>query len=358
MGHMIQKLVGLTQWEHAKAVKHGPSGLLYGRDMRLLVTGGSGFIGTNVVEAFMQRGDTVLSIDITAPRNDAHSDVYRNVDIMDRPLLDKVFGEFRPEVVLHFAARADLEQRKGLGHFDANIAGVRNIIDAVRVTGGVQRTIFASTRLVFDLGYQPRHETDYRPSTLYGVSKAKGEDIVRAASDDLDVWTIVRPTGIWGPWFGEPYRSFFEMIARGLYVHPSNRPVYKGYGYVENVVHQLQRLLAAPEDLVNGKTFWLADYQPVVVAEWASQIAEACGSRPIRRVPFPLLRIAAAVGDALGKFGYSFPMTSFRLNNLTTDMTFDTSATEAVVGPLPFSLEEGTIRTIEWLRLHQRRPGV
>lgn len=255
--------------------------------------------------------------------------------------------------MLHFAARAVLEEHKGLEHFDTNITGVRNIIDAVRATGGVRRTIFASTRLVFDLGYEPRHETDYSASTLYGVSKARGEDIVRAASDDLDVWTIVRPTGIWGPWFGEPYRSFFEMVERGMYVNPSSRAVHKGYGYVGNSVHQLHRLLEAPKELVHEKTFWLADYQPVVVAEWASQIAEAFGSRPIRRVPYAALRVAAAAGDALARIGVRFPMTSFRLNNLTTDMTFDMSGTEAVAGPLPFSLDQGTVLTIDWLRSHR-----
>jgi nucleoside-diphosphate-sugar epimerase len=321
--------------------------------MRVLVTGGSGFIGTNVVERFLQRGDAVLSIDIAAPKIDAHRDAYREVDIMDRPSLEKAFGDFRPTVVIHLAARADLQQGKGLEHFAPNIAGVTNIIDTVRVTGGVRRTIFASTRLVFDLGYQPRHETDYHASTLYGISKAKGEDLVRAAGDDLGVWTIVRPTGIWGPWFGEPYRSFFEMVRKGMYVNPSGGPVHKSYGYVENLVHQLQRLTEAQEDLVNGKTFWLADYHPVVVAEWASQIAKALGSRRIRTVPVSFFRVAAAAGDVVGRFGYGFPMTSFRLNNLTHDMAYDTSATEAVVGPLPFSLEEGTARTIEWLRLQK-----
>jgi nucleoside-diphosphate-sugar epimerase len=320
--------------------------------MRVLVTGGSGFIGTNIVEGFLQRGDAVLSIDVAAPKIDAHQDVYRKVDIMDRPSLEKAFGDFQPTVVVHLAARTDLEQRKGLEHFAPNIAGVANIIDTVRITSGVRRVIFASSRLVFDLGYQPRHESDYHASTLYGISKAKGEDLVRAASDDLGVWMIVRPTGMWGPWFGEPYRSFFEMVRRGMYVNPSGGPVYKSYGYVENLVHQLQRLTEAQEDLVNGKTFWLADYRPVVVLEWASQIAKAFGSRPIRTMPVSLLRVAAAAGDVVGRFGYSFPMTSFRLNNLTHDMVYDTSATEAVVGSLPFSLEEGTARTIEWLRLH------
>ena len=155
-----------------------------------------------------------------------------------------------------------------------------------------------------------------------------------------------------GSLVGEPYRSFFQMVRRGIYVNPAGRPVCKSYGYVENLVHQLQRLTEAQEDLVNGKTFWLADYHPVVVEEWASQIAKAFGSRPIRTVPVSLFRAAAAAGDVVGRFGLGFPMTSFRLNNLTHDMVYDMSATEAVVGPLPFSLEEGTARTIEWLRLH------
>jgi nucleoside-diphosphate-sugar epimerase len=318
--------------------------------MRVLVTGGSGFIGTNVVEGFLQRGDAVLNIDIAPPKIDAHRDVYREVDIMDRPALDKAFGDFRPTVVIHLAARADLEQRKGLEHFAPNIAGVTNIIDAVRITGGVERTIFTSTRLVFDLGYEPRHETDYHASLLYGESKAKGEDLVRAAPDDLGEWIIVRPTGIWGRWFDSSYRTVFRLIRKGMYVNPSGGPVYKSYGYVENLVFQLQQLADAPRDLVHRKTFYLADYHPVVVAEWASQIAEAYGSRPIRTAPVSLFRVAAAAGDVLGKIGYKFPMHSFRLNNLTHDMVYDMSATEAVVGALPFSVEEGIDRTIEWLR--------
>jgi GlcNAc-P-P-Und epimerase len=81
------------------------------------------------------------------------------------------------------------------------------------------------------------------------------------------------------------------------------RAVYKSYGYVENLVHQLQRFTEAQEDSRQCKTFWLADYRPVVLAEWASQIAKAFGSRPIRTVPVSLLRIAAAAGDVAGRSG-------------------------------------------------------
>jgi nucleoside-diphosphate-sugar epimerase len=320
--------------------------------MRVLVTGGSGFIGTNVVEGFLQRGDEVLSIDVVPPKLDAHRDVYQVVDIMDRRALEKAFADFTPTLVIHLAAHADLEQGKGLEHYAPNIAGVTNIIDAVRAAGSVRRTIFTSTRLVFDLGYEPRHETDYSPSLLYGKSKAIGEDLVRAAPEDLGEWIIVRPTGIWGPWHVSSTRTVFRLIRKGLYVNLSVGPVYKSYGYVENLVYQLLQLGDAPADLVHRKTFYLADYQPVAVAEWTSQIAAAFGSRPIRTVPVSLFRVAAVAGDFMERFGFEFLMNSLRLNNLTHDMVYDTSATEAVVGALPFSIEEGIDRTIEWMRLH------
>ncbi|MEZ0359021.1 NAD-dependent epimerase/dehydratase family protein [Mycobacterium sp. SA01] len=320
--------------------------------MRVLVTGGAGFIGTNFVEHLLQRGDAVCSIDIAAPKNNSHRNVYKRVDLLDRPALTEVLADFKPTEVVHLGARTDMEQRKGLEHFAANIAGVENLIEAIKAVGGVRRTIFASSRLVFDLGYVPRYETDYHASTLYGQSKTKGEELVRAAPEAIGTWTIVRPTGIWGPWFGEPYLSFFSLIKKGLYVNPGRKVVRKSYGYVGNFVHQLQRLLEVEESSVDRKTFLLADYQPVVVADWANQIATHFGSRPVKTVPASALRAAAAVGDGLGKFGKRFPMTSFRFNNMVTDMVYDTADTETVVGPLPFTLEVATAQTIEWMRQH------
>jgi nucleoside-diphosphate-sugar epimerase len=321
------------------------------RPLRVLVTGGSGFIGTNAIEALRRHGHAVINVDVASPKDPTQESCWRQVDILDLPALREEFLSFRPEVVLHLAARASLDEKGGLAGFAANIDGVANMIQAIVDAGSVERSFFTSTRLVCDLGYVPKHDRDYKASTMYGLSKARGEELVRDASAALGTWTILRPTGIWGPWFGVPYRDFFKTIERGLYVHPGRRTVRKAYGYVENTVYEIERLMAQPAADVHGQTFLLADYPAVSVREWAELIRERLGARRIRSVPIPVLRAAGVVGDIVERIGLGrAPLTSFRVNNMATDMVYDTSPLEALVGRLPFGLEEGVDRTITWLK--------
>jgi nucleoside-diphosphate-sugar epimerase len=322
------------------------------RPLRILVTGGSGFIGTNAVEAFRAHGHTVINIDVASPKDPTQASCWRHVDILDLPALRQEFVSFRPEVVLHLAAHATLDKKGGLAAYAANIDGVANMIQAIIAAGSVERSFFTSTRLVCDLGYVPKHDRDYKASTMYGLSKVRGEELVRDASPALGTWTILRPTGIWGPWFGV-YRYFFETIERGLYVHPGRRIVRKSFGYVENTIYQIETLMALPAADVHGRTFLVSDYPAVSVREWAELIREKLGARRIRTVPVPVLRAAGAVGDVVERMrlGHA-PLTSFRVNNMATDMLFDTSQIEAIVGQLPFSLEEGVGRTVIWLKAH------
>ncbi len=317
---------------------------------RVLITGGSGFIGTNAVEAFLRDGWVVLNVDIAPPKTLAHAASWQQVDILDRDALSRSFASFRPDLVIHLAAKTVLEERAKLSLYAANIEGVQNVIEAVQAAGTVERTFFASSRLVCRLGYVPKDDTDYQPSTLYGISKVRGEELVRSAPPGLGAWTILRPTGIWGPWFGVPYRDFFNAIRRGRYVHPARRDAQKSYGYVENTVYQLQRLAARPPSDVHRRTFVVADYPPISVKLWATLIQEALGARPIPSVPVPLLRAAALAGDAVERLRLGpAPLTSFRVKNLVTEMVYDTSPLEALVGPVPYTLTQGVERTALWL---------
>ena len=318
---------------------------------RVLVTGGSGFIGTNLVSALLRDACVVLNVDIAPPKDSRHRSTWHQTDILEPDALRHVFASFRPELVMHLAAKTVLEERTTLDSYAANIQGVQNVIDAIQAAGSVERTFFASSRLVCRLGYVPKADDDYQPSTLYGLSKVRGEQLVRTAPHSLGSWTILRPTGIWGPWFGAPYRDFFNSIDRGRYVHPAGRDARKSYGYVENTVHQLLRLAVSPQADVHQRTFVVADYSPLEIRAWADSIQTALGARRIRSIPVQLLRPAAMAGDVVERSGLGrAPLTSFRLHNLISDMVYDTDLLEELVGPVPFTPSQGVERTVAWLK--------
>ncbi len=317
---------------------------------RVLVTGGSGFIGTNVVESFLRAGRDVRSLDLQPPQNPDHRGVFRQVDLLDANALAQEMASFAPEDVVHLAARTDL-RGADLSDYRANTDGVRNLIDAL--TGAdVRRCLFISTKLVCRNDYAPKSFEDYCPDTIYGRSKMLFEQIVKSSDSLACEWLLARPTGIWGPWFSVPYRGFFEMVARGRYFHPGGTDAPKSFGYVGNVVYQIEALLAAARRQVHGKTFYLSDYEPTVIRRWAELISQATRRRGVRTIPGPVLRVAALAGDVLQSLGWKNPpLTSFRLRNMRADTShIPLDNLRAVVGPLPYTLKDGVAETLAWMR--------
>jgi len=322
---------------------------------RMLITGASGFIGTNLVEHYRKAGWEVRNFDIAPPRNAEHHDLWTPMDILDRQRLVAGSRDFAPSVVVHFAARTDLRERRNLGGYASNIEGVCNLIDAVRLSNSVERVIVASSQLVCPLGYVPQDDDDYRPTTLYGQSKALGERIVRLANLDA-AWTIVRPTSVWGPWFDAPFRELFRRIARGSYVHPAGHVIWKQWSFVGNTVSQIGQVVDAPRSTVDRKTLYLAEYEPIELYAFVDKVREALGGRPIRTIPRRALRAAALMGDAARKLGWQDPpLSTFRYKNIVQNETQNTDPIRAIAGPLPFSVDEGIKLTVEWLRANPTR---
>lgn len=316
-------------------------------NMKILITGGSGFIGTNLIEYLLKKGDySLLSLDINRPKMEGHINIWKQVDICDVTLLKNTIIEFQPDYVIHLAARTDL-RGKTLNDYDANITGVSNLLDVLEQLPQIKRAIFTSSMYVCEPGYKPEDFDDYAPHTIYGESKVKTEKIIKGRNPKYN-WCIIRPTSIWGPWFGEPYDKFFRIVLNRLYFHMGKRACKKTYGYIDNAIYQIISILHAPENKIMRKIFYLGDYEPYNITEWADEIAQ-CVKIKIPNIPYFLFVIAGWFGDFLKLLGISFPMTSFRLKNMTTDNVHNLNPIKDLAPDLPTTRKEGNKCTIEWI---------
>ncbi len=150
--------------------------------MKILITGGAGFIGSHIVDACVERGDEVFIIDnlSTGQRgNMAHHDDntsvhFYEVDIRDWDKISDIFERVRPEVVFHLAAQINVRESmwNPLHDVEVNILGTTNILEAMR-NNNCKRMIFSSTGGAMFGGDNPPYSESHEahPETPYGISK-------------------------------------------------------------------------------------------------------------------------------------------------------------------------------------------
>ena len=312
--------------------------------MNVVITGGSGFIGQNLVEFFLKGGHHIINLDISPPRSIEHQRYWRRFNIMSDSLLDAV-SDIHPNILIHLAARTDLDG-KSLKEYAANIDGVRHIWSQVQTIKSLELAVFFSTKLVFKNG------TFEEADTFYGESKQLGERILSTQMSSTK-YCVVRPTSLWGPWSDcphIPYGRFFKMVARGRYFHPSGASVKKHYSYVGNAVAQVDAICRRRDLVVSGEVYYLVDYENYDIESMANVIAEEANIRTPLVVPMYLVRPVALIGDLLHWIGLkNFPLTSFRLNNMCTEHNeLPTDNLRYLLPNLPYTMAQGVTETYKW----------
>jgi GlcNAc-P-P-Und epimerase len=324
--------------------------------MKFLITGGSGFIGTNMISFLIEKGFDVVNYDIKKPKLESHLKFWVEVDICNKSQISRLIQNDNPDYIVHLAARTDLNEKANLEGYKVNIDGVRNIMEVAVNLITLKRIIVASSMLVCKLGYTPLGFDDYAPNSLYGESKVLTEQIVKQYNID---WLIVRPTSIWGPWFGEPYKNFFNLVVRGLYFNiPSKYASTKSYGYVENTCMQIFNLLMSEDLSVKHNYFYLGDLNPINITDWAIKIRRLNNQSNLFTLPIWVLKLSAKFGDIVKfKFGINnFPMNSFRYNNMTNDNVIeDLQRTIEVTKIGEYSdLDYQIMQTLDWLNKYKK----
>lgn len=315
---------------------------------RIIVTGGSGFIGTNLIQFYIEKGIEVINYDIIKPRNPAHIRFWKKLDILDKNNLEKNLIKFKPDYIVHLAAKTDLNG-KNIEEYCVNYIGVQNVIKSLKQVPSIKRVIIASSMLVCKIGYRPLHFSDYNPSTFYGESKVLAELVVKKEQNKLFDILIIRPTSIWGPWFGSPYYQFFRAIKYKLFFKFGEQLATKTFGYVGNSVIQINALLYNKIDVNELDVYYIGDCPPLCISDWADLIANKMGLSPPLKLPFKLIKITSIIGDYIGMFGLKFPINSFRFNNMTLDNIVDLSKINAIIDKKLYSTNQGVVNTIKWM---------
>lgn len=287
--------------------------------MKVLVTGGTGFVGTHLVNELLRRKHevTALSRRSGATRNRYNRPVKTAIgDVLVPATLTRACAG--QEAVIHLVA---VIWEKGGQTFDrVHRVAVENVVAAARAAG-IGRLLHMSA-----MG-----SSEDSPSE-YGRSKAAGEKVVRESGLD---WTIIRPSIIFGPGDG-----FVSLLAGIIRRNPGFIPVIgPGTTRFQPVsVHDVARVYAdaleKPETV--GRAFEVGGPDTFTLNEIYREIAVAVGKPRKPLVHFPLWwgRFLAARFEGLAKRGWieAPPLTRDQLESLSRDNTADISQTIAVFG--------------------------
>ena len=220
--------------------------------MKILVTGGAGFIGSAVLRLAVSRGHEVVNVDAltyaaclanVAPVADSGRYAFEHVDIRDRAALDRVFAQHKPDAVMHLAAESHVDRSiDGPGAFiETNVNGTYHMLEAARAywTAAGRPESFRfhhiSTDEVFgSLGETGKftEDTPYDPRSPYSASKAASDHLVRAWRETYGLPTVLTNcSNNYGP-YHFPEKLVPVVILKAISGQPI--PVYGDGGNVRD----------------------------------------------------------------------------------------------------------------------------
>jgi len=319
--------------------------------MKVLVTGGGGFLGRAIVMRLLARGDSV-----TVLGRRAHSDLADlGVDVQQGDVAvaaDVNRAIVGAEAVFHTAACVSSWGR-ALDFERINIGGTQNVIDACRAHG-VAKLIYTSSPSVAHgegdaEGINEDHPYPTSFDAHYPRTKALAEQRVLSANDDKLLTVSLRPHLMWGPGDTQLLPRAVTLARSGKMKLPGGPPKKIDCTYIDNAVdaHLLALDALKPGAACAGRAYFISQGEPLPQAELMTRVLAAVGMHgPFRMVPPSLIRLAGATAESWfklrGIYDHEPPITRFVARQLTTAHWFDISAAKRDLGYVPHvSFAEG-----------------
>jgi nucleoside-diphosphate-sugar epimerase len=269
--------------------------------MRILLTGGSGFVGSYVAEQLAELGHTVRAL--VRPSSDKRTlEKIKGLEFasgaVEKPETLTAAAE-GCEVVIHVAGL--VKARSPAEFFAVNEQGTKNLLAAAE-KAGVKKFVYVSSLAAIGPSHDGKPVADDatpNPVTHYGKSKLAGERAVLAAKDRLQV-TVIRPPMVYGPRDHETL-AFFTSVKNGVLPLLGDGQNTLSMVYGEDCARAIT--LAAVTDTPSGRTYFVEDGNVYVWKSALGAVEKAMGKRAFVRVGLPMfvVQISAAFSQLWGK---------------------------------------------------------
>jgi nucleoside-diphosphate-sugar epimerase len=304
------------------------------------VTGGSGFIGSRLIERLAGEGRTVRALarsDAAAAKVETLGAEAVRGELGDRAAM--AAGAAGTEVAFHLAAH--LGEWGPWEEFErGNVEGTRNVLAACAETG-VKRFVHCGTEAALMAGEPLVHVDETAPlrpdsAAPYPATKARAELAVRDANREGFETVAVRPRFVWGKGDTTLLPSMIETIEAGKWAWVGGGRNVTDTAHVDNVV---EGLVLAAEKGRPGESYFITDDEPVVFREFVSAMLETQGATPPdRSLPawsaMPMAHLCETAWKILPLKGEP-PMTKFRAWLLTQECTIEIGKAKSELGYSP-----------------------
>lgn len=325
--------------------------------LRVLVTGGCGFVGRRLVDALADRGDAVTALDVGGSPWRADVPVV-HVDLRDADATARaVVGH---DVVVHSASVVHTRANRADDVWAVNLGGTRHVIAACRAAG-VRRLVYVSSASVVYEGRDIEGGDESLPYTrvsqaAYADSKLEAEKEVLAANGDAIATVAIRPHVVFGPGDGRLLPAILQRAREGKLKREVGPGTHlSDFTYVDNLVDALLAAVdrLAPGSPVAGEAYFVTNGEPMAFFDFVRRVLRQLGlPEPTGRVPYFVAYAAAAVAEAWdtlkgGTLGHEDGLSRFAVKYLCTHHWFRIDKARRDLGYDPrVSIDEGIRRTV------------
>ena len=318
--------------------------------MNILVTGASGFLGSNLILSLS--GHNVISLSRRKPVNCSFSTWYSK-DIRDKDSMNELFTDNQIECVFHTAAKTDIWGRKK-DYFGINFLGTKNLLELSK-SYGVKKFIYTSSpSVVFAMESICGKSEDELNSpkkffSHYAESKSKAEDLVLSANSKDFLTCALRPHLIWGAGDTHLVPTLLSRARKRRLRQVGQGKNKVSLCYIDNAVqaHTLAMgKLQSHKSSPSGKAYFIADKKPVVLWDWINELLLSQGIMYPKKISYFKAYLIGAICEFLYKFfplGNNIPMTRFVSAQLAKSHYFNLDASKEDLGydPKTVKQEEG-----------------